>query len=99
VVAVGLMVLRALEAAEILAKQGISAEVIDRGRLFPLDKKTILESIARRAAWRSRTSYSNCGFSAEVAAMAAEEALDELDAPVRRICGLARAARVQSIAG
>ena len=89
VVAVGLMVLRALEAAEILAKQGISVEVIDPRTVVPLDKKTILESIAKTGRLAiADEAYSICGFSAEVAAMAAEEALDELDAPVRRICAL-----------
>ena len=89
VVAVGQMVFRALEAADILAKDGISIEVIDPRTVVPLDRETILNSIAKtgRVAIADEA-YSNCGFSAEIAAMAAEEALDELDAPVRRICAL-----------
>ena len=63
--------------------------MIDPRTVVPLDKKTILESIAKtgRVAIADEA-YSSCGFSAEVAAMAAEEALDELDAPVKRICAL-----------
>jgi pyruvate/2-oxoglutarate/acetoin dehydrogenase E1 component len=89
-VAVGQLVLRALEAAEILAKRGISVEVIDPRTVVPLDKGAILDSIAKTGRLViADEAYSTCGFSAEVAAMAAEEALDELDAPVRRICALA----------
>jgi pyruvate dehydrogenase E1 component beta subunit len=88
-VAVGQLVFRALEAAEILAKQGISVEVIDPRTVAPLDKDTILDSILKTGRLAiADEAYSNCGFTAEVAAMAAEEALDELDAPVRRICAL-----------
>jgi pyruvate/2-oxoglutarate/acetoin dehydrogenase E1 component len=88
-VAVGQLVLRAIEAAEILAKQGISIEVIDPRTVAPLDKDKILNSIAKTGRLAiADEAYSNCGFTAEVAAMAAEEALDELDAPVRRICAL-----------
>jgi pyruvate/2-oxoglutarate/acetoin dehydrogenase E1 component len=88
-VAVGQLVLRALEAAEILANQGVSVEVIDPRTVAPLDKETILDSIGKtgRVAIADEA-YSVCGFAAEVAAIAAEEALDELDAPVRRICAL-----------
>jgi pyruvate/2-oxoglutarate/acetoin dehydrogenase E1 component len=88
-VAVSLMALRALEAAEVLQKGGISVEVIDPRTVAPLDKTTILRSVAKtgRLAVLDEA-YATCGFSAEIAALVAEEALDELDAPVRRICGL-----------
>jgi pyruvate/2-oxoglutarate/acetoin dehydrogenase E1 component len=88
-VAVSLMVLRALEAAEALAQQGISVEVIDPRTVAPLDREAILGSVAKtgRLAILDEA-YAACGFSAEVAALVAEEALDELDAPVRRICTL-----------
>lgn len=79
---------KSLEAAEILAKEGIDAEVIDLRTLRPLDDKTFLESIARthRAlvvdeGWRSG------GISAEINARIMEGAFYELDAPVERICG------------
>jgi pyruvate dehydrogenase E1 component beta subunit len=88
-VAVAQLVLRALEAAEILAKQGISVEVIDPRTVAPLDKDTILDSIVKTGHLAiADEAYSTCGFTAEVAAIAAEEVLDELDAPVRRICSL-----------
>jgi pyruvate/2-oxoglutarate/acetoin dehydrogenase E1 component len=89
VVAVSLMVLRALEAAEILAKQGISVEVIDPRTVAPLDEAAILKSVAKTGRLAIvDEAYANCGFAAEIAALAAEKALDELDAPVRRICSL-----------
>jgi pyruvate/2-oxoglutarate/acetoin dehydrogenase E1 component len=86
-VAVSLMVGRALEAAEILAKQGILVEVIDPRTVVPLDKDVILNSVARTGRLAIvDEAYATCGFSAEIAAIVAEEALDVLDAPVRRIC-------------
>jgi pyruvate/2-oxoglutarate/acetoin dehydrogenase E1 component len=89
VIAVGLMVWRALEAAEILATQGIAVEVIDPRTVAPLDKAAILHSVAKTGRLAIvDEAYATCGFSAEVAALAAEEALDQLDAPVRRICAL-----------
>jgi pyruvate/2-oxoglutarate/acetoin dehydrogenase E1 component len=89
VFAVSLMVLRAMEAAEILAKQGISVEVIDPRTVAPLDEEAILKSVAKTGRLAIvDEAYANCGFAAEVAALAAEKALDALDAPVRRICAL-----------
>ncbi len=80
---------RALDAADVLARRGIDAEVVDLRVLRPLDDATILESVARthRAVvvdegWRS------VGIAAEVSARIAEGALYELDAPVERVCGV-----------
>jgi len=88
-VAVSLMVSRALEAAEALASSGISVEVIDPRTVSPLDREAILSSVAKTGRLAIvDEAYAACGFSAEVAALAAEEALDELDAPVLRICAL-----------
>ena len=88
-VAVGLMVSRALAAAELLAQKGISAEVIDPRTVAPLDREAILVSVAKTGRLAIvDEAYAACGFSAEVAALVAEEALDELDSPVRRICAL-----------
>jgi pyruvate dehydrogenase E1 component beta subunit len=77
---------KAMEAAEVLATDGVSAEVIDLRTLRPLDTATILESVGRthRAVvvdegWRSGS------LSAEVAARIAEEAFYDLDAPVARV--------------
>ncbi|MEM2882865.1 MAG: alpha-ketoacid dehydrogenase subunit beta, partial [Candidatus Bathyarchaeia archaeon] len=86
IVATSLMVHRALEAAEELAKEGISAEVIDPRTLSPLDKEAILESV--RKTGRLIIAEEACktgGFGAELAAMVAEEAIDALDAPIRRV--------------
>lgn len=78
---------KALEAADILAQDGILAEVIDLRILRPLDDATIIQSIAKthRAVivdegWRSGS------ISAEVSARIVEKAFYELDAPVERIC-------------
>ena len=88
-VAVSLMVSRALEAASVLENEGISVEVIDPRTVAPLDKGAILRSVAKTGRLAIvDEAYASCGFSAEVAAMVSEEALDELDAPVKRICAL-----------
>ena len=78
---------RTLEAAELLAKEGISAEVVDLRTLRPLDDETLLASVARThrmvvvdEGWRSGS------LSAEVAARVMERAFYELDAPVGRVC-------------
>ena len=86
IVALALMVPRALEAAERLAEEGISAEVIDVRSLVPLDTATILSSIAKTG--RLYTVEENprlCGWGAEVASIAAEEAFWDLDSPIIRI--------------
>lgn len=88
-VAMSLMVTKAMEAAEILTKEGISVEVIDPRTIVPLDKCTILNSVrktGRLVVIDEAQSY--CGFSAELAAIAAEEALEYLDSPVQRVCAL-----------
>ena len=78
---------KTLNAAETLAKEGVEAEVIDLRVLRPLDTPTILTSVAKthRAliideAWRTGS------FAAEISAQIMENAFDELDAPVARIC-------------
>ena len=86
-VAVSLMVHRAMEAVEILAKQGISVEVIDPRTVAPLDEAAILKSVAKTGRLAVvDEAYANCGFAADIGALAAEKSLDSLDAPVRRIC-------------
>lgn len=86
IAALALMVPRALEAAERLADEGISAEVIDVRSLVPLDTKTILESVAKTG--RFFTVEENprlCGWGAEVVSIVGEEAFWELDGPSVRI--------------
>ena len=85
VVAIGRLVDRALEAAEQLAGEGISVEVVDPRTLSPLDADTIIDSVrqtGRLVVVQDATSP--CSFAAEVCALAAEACLAELkSAPVR----------------
>jgi pyruvate dehydrogenase E1 component beta subunit len=86
IVALALMVPRALEAAERLAADGISAEVIDLRTLVPLDTRAILSSVAKTS--RLFTVEENprlCGWGAEVSSIVADEAFWDLDGPVVRI--------------
>ncbi|TMC73758.1 MAG: alpha-ketoacid dehydrogenase subunit beta [Chloroflexi bacterium] len=69
-----------LDAAARLADDGVSAEVVDVRTLVPLDRETILGSV-REAIRRG-------GYGAEIAAVVAEEAFDDLDAPPKRLAGL-----------
>ncbi len=86
IVATALMVHRALEAAEILAKDGISVEVVDPRTLVPLDKDCILDSVRKtHALVVVHEAVKNAGAGAEIAAMVAEEAIEYLDAPIVRI--------------
>jgi pyruvate/2-oxoglutarate/acetoin dehydrogenase E1 component len=88
-VALGMMVQRASEAAEKLVDHGISVEIIDPRTLVPLDKETILASLRKTGRLAIvDEAYATCGVAAEVAAIAVSEAFDELDAPVLRICTL-----------
>ena len=86
IVALALMVHRALDAAERLAAEGIDAEVIDLRSLVPLDTATVLSSVAKTS--RLYTVEENprlCGWGAEVASIVAEEAFWDLDGPIIRI--------------
>ncbi len=87
-VAYGLMVLYALEAAERVAGEGIDVEVVDVRSLRPLDRDTILSSV--RKTGKCLVAYEDNrfgGYGAEICAMVAEEAFDYLDGPVSRIAG------------
>jgi 2-oxoisovalerate dehydrogenase E1 component len=80
------MVPRALAAAAELEKDGISVEVIDPRTLVPLDEATILASVAKtHRVVIAHEAVKRSGFGAELAAIVAEKALDELDAPVVRV--------------
>ena len=77
-----------LEAAEALAKEGISVEVVDLRTLTPLDKQTVLSSA--RKTGRVIVVHEACrrgGIGGDIAAMIMEEAYDDLDGPVMRIAG------------
>lgn len=86
IAALALMVPRALEAAELLATDGISAEVIDVRTLVPLDTRTILASVAKTG--RFFTVEENprlCGWGAELVSIVSEEVFWDLDGPNIRI--------------
>jgi len=86
IIAMQIMVLKALEAAEELAKEGIQAEVIDPRTLVPLDKQTLIQSVAKTGrVVIAHEAHKRSGPGAEIAAMLAEEALEYLDAPVVRV--------------
>lgn len=89
IVATGLMVKEALAAAETLEKDGLTAEVIDPRTLVPLDEKTLINSVKKTGrAVVVHEAWKRSGFGAEIAAMIMEEAMDYLDAPVKRVGGL-----------
>jgi 2-oxoisovalerate dehydrogenase E1 component len=80
------MVYRALEAAEILAKEGIDVEVVDLRTLKPLDLDTIITSVRKTGRLVGLTeSYENTSFINEVFAQVNEHAFDWLDAPMVRV--------------
>jgi pyruvate dehydrogenase E1 component subunit beta len=88
IVAFGLMVERALRAADALAKDGIRAEVIDLRTIRPLDVQTIVASVKKTNRLVSvEESWPTFGMGAELAAAMMEQAFDHLDAPVRRVTG------------
>lgn len=89
VITYGLMVGRALAAAEKLAAEGVSVEVLDLRSLAPIDKDTIFESIRKtHRAIVVEESNKTCGVGSEIAAMLQEELYDELDGPVLRVAAL-----------
>ncbi|MCG8529066.1 MAG: alpha-ketoacid dehydrogenase subunit beta [Desulfovibrionales bacterium] len=86
VVATSQMVHTALAAAEKLKADGIDAEIVDPRCLQPLDKDTILDSIKKtNALVIVNEAVTFAGPGAEIAAIAAEEAIEYLDAPIKRI--------------
>ena len=79
----------ALDAAEQLAAEGISVEVIDPRTLVPLDEATILESVARTGRLVVvHEAHRRAGFGAEIAALVSEQAWEALRAPVTRVAAL-----------
>ncbi len=85
-VALSRMVHPTLAAAEMLAKEGISAEVIDPRTLTPLDEETLIQSVCKTGgAVIVDEGYNRFGVTAELAAVIAYGAFDYLDAPVERL--------------
>jgi acetoin:2,6-dichlorophenolindophenol oxidoreductase subunit beta len=88
VIATQWMVQRALRAAEAVATEDISVEVVDPRTLRPLDEETILASVRKtHRALIVHEATAFCGIGAEISAMIMEKAFDELDAPVLRLAG------------
>lgn len=86
VVASGLMVARALAAAETLAKDGIEIEVVDPRTISPIDYDTIVDSVRKtNRALVVTSSHKQFGFGSEVAAEVQERAFFDLDQPVKRL--------------
>lgn len=88
-VAFSIMVGVALEAAELLAEQGIDAEVINLRTLRPLDTETIIRSVKKTSRIVSvEEGWPVAGIGSEICTIAVEQAFDWLDAPPARVCGL-----------
>ena len=88
IVAFSIMVGRALEAADRLAEQGISAEVIDLRSIRPLDSATIVESVKKTSRLVTcEEGFPFAGIGAEIAMQVMEQAFDWLDAPIVRVTG------------
>ncbi|MFC1900661.1 alpha-ketoacid dehydrogenase subunit beta [Chloroflexota bacterium] len=87
IVSIAYSVTRALNAAEKLQQEGISAEVVDLRTLAPLDKETIIKSVSKTGRLVVTTEEPITGSAAsEIAAIVADEAFDYLDAPIKRVC-------------
>jgi pyruvate dehydrogenase E1 component beta subunit len=77
----------ALEAAATLADEGIDAEVIDLRTLRPLDKETVLKSLAKtNRLIVAEEGWPTCSIASEIISICMEEGFDHLDAPVLRVC-------------
>jgi acetoin:2,6-dichlorophenolindophenol oxidoreductase subunit beta len=86
IIGIGIMVQKALQAAKKLAEEGIEAEVVDPRTLVPLDKQTLIDSVARTGhVVIAHEAHKRSGPGAEISAMLAEEAVEYLDGPIMRV--------------
>lgn len=86
IVATSSMVAKAVQVAEEYGDKGLSIEVIDPVTLVPLDKETLLESVRKTGRLIvADEGYHTCGIASEIAAIVADEALEYLQAPVKRV--------------
>ncbi len=86
--AYGMMHYYALQAAEQLEQEGYSAEVVDLRTIYPVDQKTILDSVKKTGkALIVHEDNLTGGYGGEIAAIIAEHGFHDLDAPVRRLAG------------
>ena len=77
----------ALEAAEVLAGEGIDAEVLDLRTLRPLDTAAVMASLAKtNRLVVAEEGWPQCSIASEVQALCMEQGFDDLDAPVLRVC-------------
>ena len=89
ILAMSLMVWHAMDAAAILEREGIDAEIIDPRTIVPFDEETLLASVRKTGRLLVvDEAQSFCGFSAEAASIVTEKAFDDLDAPVRRLAAM-----------
>jgi pyruvate dehydrogenase E1 component beta subunit len=89
IIATSWMSLHALTAAEELAQQGVSCEVIDPLTLYPLDKDTLCRSVSRTGhCVVVNEAPPEGGFASELAAVIQEGCWPSLKAPVARVCGM-----------
>lgn len=89
ITAFSIMVGKALEAADKLAEEGISAEVIDLRTIRPLDFETVVNSVKKTNRIVSvEEGWPFAGIGSEISALMMEHAFDYLDAPVTRVCGV-----------
>jgi 2-oxoisovalerate dehydrogenase E1 component len=89
VVALALMVQRALKACETLAAEGVSVELIDPRTVAPLDVETIADSVRKTGRLLIvDEAFAPFGVGAEIAAQIADRSFDDLDAPIRRLNGV-----------
>jgi pyruvate dehydrogenase E1 component beta subunit len=87
-IAWGAMVRVCLDASEVLAREDVSAEVVDLRTLNPLDRETMIESVVKTGrAVVVHEAVRTGGFGAEIAAQIGEHALLQLEAPVQRVAG------------
>jgi pyruvate dehydrogenase E1 component beta subunit len=85
-VGASIMVGKAMEAADILAEQGINAEVVNLRTIRPMDRHTIIESVKKtNRVVTCEEGFPQHGVGAEIAALVVEHAFDYLDAPVERV--------------
>jgi 2-oxoisovalerate dehydrogenase E1 component beta subunit len=88
VISYGLTLHFALQAAEALAEEGISAHILDLRTLYPLDKEAIIEAAVKTGkVLIIHEDNKEGGIGAEVSAIIAENCLFDLDAPIKRLCG------------
>lgn len=88
VVALARMVHHALQAAEQLAREGVSVEIVDPRTVSPLDIESIRQSVAKTGRLLIvDEAFGPCGFASEIAAQIADAGFNDLDAPIKRLHG------------